>query len=49
MNQASNARGRCGQKRRKVKQTCSRFAIEQNGSKKEEEGEEMQLPCTYQV
>jgi len=47
MNQASNARGRCGQKRRKVKQTRSRFAIEQNGRKKE--GEEMQLPCTYQV
>jgi hypothetical protein len=47
MNQASNARGRCGQKRRKVKQTRSRFDIEQNGKKKGEE--EMQLPCIYQV
>jgi hypothetical protein len=51
MNQASNARGRCGQKRRKVKQTCSRFTIEQNGKKNEgeEEEEEMQLPRAYQV
>jgi hypothetical protein len=40
MNKASSTRGRCRGKRRKVKQTRSRFAIEQNEKKnggKEEE------------
>jgi hypothetical protein len=40
MNRISSMLGRCGQRRGKVKQARSRFAIEQNGKKREKNGEE---------